>query len=210
MDISCEILKPETKIVVFDFDGTLYNKRGMVRRMMCGALLDWRMMLIERRTRKQLMGTWAGDKESFYNLFFQTMANGHRFSASYARWWYSTRYMPLMVKIIKKHYQLVPWVMPFIQQCKKLGVRLVVLSDYGHTTEKLQALGLEQSLFDWVVSAPELGGLKPAPQLMARVAEQMGVQPNQCLVIGDREDTDGALARSVGATYWRCNNEDPK
>ena len=210
MDISCEILKPETKIVVFDLDGTLYNKRGMVRRMMCGALLDWRMMLIERRTRKQLMGRWMGDRESFYNLFFQTMANGHRFSASYARWWYSTRYMPLMVKIIKKHYQLVPWVMPFIQQCKKLGVRLVVLSDYGHTTEKLQALGLEQSMFDWVVSAPELGGLKPAPQLMARVAEQMGVQPNQCLVIGDREDTDGELARAVGATYWRCNNEDPK
>ena len=210
MNISDKILKPETKIVVFDLDGTLYNKRGMVRRMMCGALLDWRMMLIERRTRKQLMGTWMGDRESFYKLFFQTMANGHRFSASYARWWYSTRYMPLMVKIIKKHYQLVPWVMPFIQQCKKLGVRLVVLSDYGHTTEKLQALGLEQSLFDWVVSAPELGGLKPAPQLMARVAEQMGVQPNQCLVIGDREDTDGALARSVGATYWRCNNEDPK
>lgn len=210
MDVLYKILKPETKIVVFDLDGTLYSKRGMVRRMMCGALLDWRMMLIERRTRKQLMGTWTGDKESFYNLFFQTMANGRRFSASYARWWYSTRYMPLMVKVIKKHCQLAPWVLPFIEHCKKLGVRLVVLSDYGHTIEKLQALGLEQSLFNWVVSAPELGGLKPAPQLMARVAEQMGVQPNQCLVIGDREDTDGELARSVGATYWHCNNEDPK
>ena len=202
MDISYEILKPETKIVVFDLDGTLYNKRGMVRRMMCGALLDWRMMLIERRTRKQLMGTWMGDRESFYNLFFQTMANGHRFSASYARWWYSTRYMPLMVKVIKKHCQFAPWVLPFIGYCKKLGVRLVVLSDYGHTIEKLQALGLEQSLFDWVVSAPELGGLKPAPQLMARVAEQMGVQANQCLVIGDREDTDGELAHVVNAGFY--------
>ena len=210
MDGLYKILKPETKIVVFDLDGTLYSKRGMVRRMMCGALLDWRMMLIERRTRKQLMGIWTGDKESFYNLFFKTMADGHRFSDSYARWWYSTRYMTLMVKVIKKHCQLAPWVLPFIGHCKKLGVRLVVLSDYGHTIEKLQALGLEQSLFDWVVSAPELGGLKPAPQLMARVAEQMGVQPNQCLVIGDREDTDGELARAVGATYWRCNNEDPK
>ena len=206
MNISSKILKPETKIVVFDLDGTLYNKRGMVRRMMCGALLDWRMMLIERRTRKQLMGTWMGDRESFYNLFFQTMANGHRFSASYARWWYSTRYMPLMVKIIKKHYQLVPWVMPFIQQCKKLGVRLVVLSDYGHTTEKLQALGLEQSLFDWVVSAPELGGLKPAPQLLYKVTEYMEVTPEQCLVIGDRNDTDGALAQAVGASFLLMKN----
>jgi FMN phosphatase YigB (HAD superfamily) len=76
-----------------------------------------------------------------------------------------------------------------------------VLSDYGHTKEKLQALGMECSLFDWVISAPELGGLKPASQLMACVAAKMGVPPNQCLIIGDREDTDGELARSVNAPF---------
>ena len=87
---------------------------------------------------------------------------------------------------------------------------MVVLSDYGHTQEKLQALGIDSALFDWVVSAPELGGLKPAPQLMESVVARMGVLPHQCLVIGDRDDTDGQLARSVGATYWRCNSEDQK
>lgn len=202
MDISYKILKPDTKVVIFDLDGTLYNKRGMVRRMMCGALLEWRMMLVERKTRKHLKGVWIGDSEAFYKTYFQTMANGRLFSEEYARWWYSMRYMPLMVKLLRKYYQPASWVMPFIKQCKELGVRLVVLSDYGHTSEKLEALGLDYSLFDWVISAPELGGLKPAPKLMARVSAQMGVHPNQCMVIGDREDTDGELARSVNAPFY--------
>ena len=210
MNLVSKLSTLNTKLIVFDLDGTLYNKRGLSLRMVLHAPLDIRKMQAERATRASMKGMWLGDEKHFDETYFQRMAARMHCSATAAEQWYNQRYMPLMVKIIKKHYQLVPWVMPFIQQCKKLGVRLVVLSDYGHTTEKLQALGLEQSLFDWVVSAPELGGLKPAPQLMARVAEQMGVQPNQCLVIGDREDTDGELARAVGATYWRCNNEDPK
>ena len=201
MDISYKILKPETKVVVFDLDGTLYNKKGMTRRMMFGAFFEWRMMLRERNTRKQLRGIWMGNKESFYHRYFETMASGRLYSADYARWWYNTRYMPLMVKVLKKYYKPADWVIPFVSQCKQLGIRLVVLSDYGHTKEKLQALGMECALFDWVISAPELGGLKPASQLMACVAAKMGVPPNQCLIIGDREDTDGELARSVNAPF---------
>jgi FMN phosphatase YigB (HAD superfamily) len=205
MDISYKILKPETKVVVFDLDGTLYNKKGLVKHMMFSALFEWRMMLKERKTRKQLRGIWTGNKESFYRLYFQTMATRCLFSIDYAQWWYNTRYMPLMVKVLKKYYCPAEWVIPFVSQCKLLGIRLVVLSDYGHTKEKLQALGLECSLFDWVVSAPELGGLKPASQLMACVAAKMGVQPHQCLVIGDRDDTDGELARSFNAPFVLVN-----
>lgn len=207
MEISYKILKPETKVVVFDLDGTLYNKNGMVRRMLFGALLEWRMMFVERRTRKKLRGVWMGDKDSFYDMYFREMSNGRLFSAEYARWWYNTRYMPLMVRVIKKYYQPVEWLEPFVSQCKTLGVRIVVLSDYGHTKEKIQALGLDDTMFDWVVSAPELGGLKPARQLLEKVAAKMGILPNQCLVIGDREDTDGELAKSVNVPFYLVEQE---
>lgn len=84
-----------------------------------------------------------------------------------------------------------------------MGVIVVVLSDYTHAKEKIQALGLDVKMFDWVVSAPELGGLKPARELMQVVAERMGVPSGQSVVIGDRDDTDGALARAAGATFWQ-------
>jgi FMN phosphatase YigB (HAD superfamily) len=190
---------------VLDLDGTLYSKHGMVKHMMASAILEWKMMLIERKTRKQLRGIWKGDKDSFYHMYFATMAQGHLFSQDYAKWWYETRYMPLMVKVIQKWHKPVEWLLPFVHQCKELGVRIVVLSDYGHAKEKIQALGLDESIFDWVISAPELGGLKPAAELMNRVAAKMGVQPHQCLVIGDRDDTDGELARSVNAPFMLVN-----
>lgn len=202
MQIASKILKSDTKVVVFDLDGTLYSKRGMVKHMMLSAPFDWRMMLIERKTRQHLRGVWAGDEKSFYQLYFSTMAHGHLFSEQYAKRWYETRYMPLMVKVLQKWYKPVQWLLPFLQQCRQQGLRLVVLSDYGHTKEKIQALGLDEFLFDWVVSAPELGGLKPAPELMARVATTMGVLPQQCLLVGDREDTDGELAKSVNAPFY--------
>jgi HAD superfamily hydrolase (TIGR01549 family) len=122
-------------------------------------------------------------------------------SADSVRQWYEHRYMPLMVNLIGKHHQAGDWVMPLIQQCRSRGIKLVVLSDYDHAEDKLQALGLSPKLFDWVVSAPALGGLKPAPQLLHQVAQQMGVAVEKCLVIGDREDTDGAMARATGAQF---------
>lgn len=82
-----------------------------------------------------------------------------------------------------------------------MGVHVVLLSDYGFAKEKLEALGLDTALFDWIVSAPELGGLKPASQLMDAVTGRMQVSSSQCLVIGDREDTDGAMARAAGAGF---------
>ena len=111
-----------------------------------------------------------------------------------------------MVSVIQRYYKPVEWLMPFVADCKKQGICLVVLSDYGHTHEKLHALNINENLFDWVVSAPELGGLKPAPEVLKKVLEKMKVTAEQCLVIGDREDTDGALAQSIGAAFQLIKN----
>lgn len=201
MKITHHILHPETRLVVFDLDGTLYSKRGMVWHMLCSAPMAWRRMLAERKTRKHLRGKYLRDEASFYNVYFQIMAQFTSSSPDAMRQWYDHQYMPLMVKVIEQHYTLANWVKPFIAACKKRGIYLVVLSDYGHTAEKLTALGADVAWFDWVGSAPQLGGLKPAPQLMEKIVERFGVSASQCLVIGDRVDTDGALATAVGARF---------
>ena len=80
---------------------------------------------------------------------------------------------------------------------------MILLTDYQGSNKKLEAIGLSADIFDWVVSAPELGGLKPAPELMYKVVERMQVTPQECMVIGDREDTDGDMARATGAAFFK-------
>lgn len=194
---------PNSQLVIFDLDGTLYDKRHLSLRMVLHALCDVRKMQAERKTRASIKGVWLGDEQTFYRTFFQGLAKLIGASTEEAQQWYEQRYMPLMVKMIGRYQPVGQWVLPYIDQCREKGIKMVVLSDYGHAADKLQALGLSPTLFDWVVSAPELGGLKPAAELLYRVAEKMGVAAEDCLVIGDREDTDGAMARAAGAQFQR-------
>lgn len=202
MQITPQILTPETRLVVFDLDGTLYAKTRMTWHMLSAApITDWRKMLAERKTRKLLRGQWLQDEESFNQIYFQSMAAICKTTATEICAWYNNSYMPLMVSVIRKNYKPSPWLLPFVEHCRKSSVRTVVLSDYGHVHEKLEALGIDEKIFDLVISAPELGGLKPAPQLMTQLLERMNVEPSQCIIIGDRDDTDGQLARNSGTRF---------
>lgn len=191
------------ELVIFDLDGTLYNKRGLSLRMVCHALFDIRKMQAERKVRSTMKGMWLGNETTFYDTYFQRLADALHLSLQSVQQWYNLRYMPLMVRLIGKYQPLGKWVLPFIEECREKGIKMVVLSDYGNAHEKLQAIGLSPTLFDWVVSAPELGGLKPASQLLHHVAERMNVLPHECLVMGDRDDTDGAMAHATGAQFYK-------
>ena len=199
MDTS--VLSPNTRLVIFDLDGTLYEKRGIIREMMMLGIGQWSLLSAERRTRKAFRGLYMGSEELFYRAFFHKMAKHTLLSVKQISKWYYKVYMPMMVRVLQRWHHAMPWVEPFVKECKERGIKMVVLSDYGHTHEKLDAIGLDANLFDWVVSAPGLGGLKPAHQLIYHVIEKMGVSSNECLVIGDREDTDGELARTIGAEF---------
>jgi FMN phosphatase YigB (HAD superfamily) len=79
------------------------------------------------------------------------------------------------------------------------GGKTALVSDYP-ATDKLQALGAA-GLFDLVVSNGEPGGpskLKPDPEGYLSAAQRLGVAPEACLVIGDRDDADGVAARAAG------------
>jgi HAD superfamily hydrolase (TIGR01509 family) len=87
---------------------------------------------------------------------------------------------------------------------RKAGGRTALVSDYP-ARDKLRALGVE-ALFEVVVASGEPNGpsrLKPHPQGYLRAAALLGVAPEQCLVIGDREDADGAAARAANMAFRR-------
>ncbi|HSU41797.1 MAG TPA: HAD family hydrolase [Polyangiaceae bacterium] len=82
------------------------------------------------------------------------------------------------------------------------GGRTALVSDYP-ARRKLEALGAS-GLFDVVVASGEPDGptrLKPHPGGMLRAAAALGIEPERCLVIGDRPDADGRAASAAGMAF---------
>lgn len=96
---------------------------------------------------------------------------------------------------------------PLLDQVKAFrnaGGLTAVVSDYP-AQYKLQALGCAD-LFDVVIANGEEGGpnfLKPHPEGYLKAAAQLGVAPERCLVIGDREDADGLAAERANMSFRR-------
>ena len=187
--------------VVLDLDGTLYDKTGLARRMV--RRLWWCLPLLaaERLARKNMHYVQYASQEEFFGAFFRHMSRGHWWTKSMAATWYHTTYMPTMIRLIRRYHSPRPEVMALVEEAKAKGLQLAIYSDYGCVIEKLEALGIDPSLFDLMVSAPELGALKPSEPCARRVMELLNAKPETTLFVGDREDKDGASAKAVGARF---------
>jgi FMN phosphatase YigB (HAD superfamily) len=89
-----------------------------------------------------------------------------------------------------------------VRNFKAQGGRTGLVSDYP-AERKLDALGCRE-LFDVIVANGERNGprrLKPDPEGYLLAAQLLDVAPAACLVIGDRDDADGAAARAAGMGF---------
>ena len=188
------------KAVIFDLDGTLYDKSGLARRLVFSQMLKGGLGMLkrEREVRKLLRGHHFDSEEAFYGAFFAHFAR-----PELARRWYFETYMPDMVRILREHYRIAPWVEKKIAEIRTSGQKVVVFSDYGCVREKLKAIGFKLEWADYLFEAPALGGLKPCKESFEKICQEIGQQPPECLMVGDREDTDGDGARSVGMAFKR-------
>lgn len=195
------------KAVIFDLDGTLYDNRHLPIQLVLSDPLKAFWMLSERLARKRLMGKEFESEQDFRRTQYRMIGVKHGSTAEQARLWYEKSYMPSMVRIIGEKHPVRPWVEPLVKQLKERGMKLAVFSDYAWTREKLAALGIDQTLFDVIIDSPALGGLKPCKRSFLTVIEMLGSTPQDTLMIGDREDTDGAGARAVGMDFFNVKRQ---
>lgn len=188
----------KTRLVIFDLDGTLYDKKRLPFRLILSQLTHLGMLGAERKVRSGMKGLALGSEADFYNEFYCRIAARCKHSAKEVREWYENSYMPAMARVLKRHYSIRDFWPEAIRELRKKGIKTAVLSDYGSVPVKLAALGFDASLADAVFSCPEFGALKPAPEPFLGVAAKLGVSPAECLAIGDRPDTDGLGARAAG------------
>lgn len=194
--------------VVFDLDGTLYDNKRLPMYLILADVFNVFVLSSERKARKQLKGIDFGCEEDLYEALFAKMAQLKRgLTPQKAREWYNTKYMPAQVGILGMYYTPRPCVQDLLQSIREKGMKVVLYSDYGCAEEKLMALNIDVSLFDAVVSAPELGGLKPSKASVVRLMEQQGLSSETCLMVGDRDDTDGDTAKAVGMDFYNVKKK---
>lgn len=198
-DIDCK----ETQAIVFDLDGTLYNKRFLPMRLLFSDLKHCRLLLAERQFRKQHYGEFFGSKSSFYNALYQHIAKKCGITVVEAEQWYEDKYMPLTIDILKNHYKVASYCVPLLFELQKQGIKLAVLSDYGYVEEKMQAIGLSPVFFKICASCPDMGGLKPNQEVMQMLLQKLNTEPEHTLMIGDRFDTDGLSAQRCGIKFLK-------
>lgn len=167
------------KAVVTDLDGTLYDKTGLAQRMVRRLWWCLPLMAVDR------------------------LAKGRCWRWIVRTAWHKRVYLPTMVRLIGRYCAPRQEVLNLLTEAKKQGLPIAVYSDYGCIEEKLQVLGIDASLFEVMVSAPQLGARKPSQTAAKKVLALLGADPKTTLFVGDRDDTDGETARLVGAKFLK-------
>lgn len=88
-------------------------------------------------------------------------------------------------------------VAPALAQLNGLRLGIVTNGDGQQQRAKVAALALDVR-FDVIVVSSEVGFPKPDPRIFDAAARGLGLRPERCLFIGDREDVDAIGARDAG------------
>ena len=196
----------DVKTVIFDLDGTMYDKRGLAARLVSRLWWCLPLLMAERFARRNAHYVQFATEEEFFDFFFTTMSRGHWWGPKIAERWYHLVYLPAMVRLIRRHHRVRPEVQELLHICRERGLQTAIYSDYGSVIEKLEALKVDPAQFDLLISAPQLGALKPSEPCARRVLELLQADPKTTLFVGDREDKDGASAKAVGAGFLLIDN----
>ena len=127
------------KAVVFDFDGTLYDKKNYPLHLILANPLDICKVGAERSVRKGMKDKDFETAENFDHAFFQQLAERQKVSVEKAQTWYNEAYLGRFLKILKKHYHAQPRVDELMEKLRDRDVKTAVFSDYQRTEERMEA-----------------------------------------------------------------------
>jgi putative hydrolase of the HAD superfamily len=193
--------------VAFDLDGTLYPTSSLYLRALPLALPNIRRLAAFNAARQTLRRLGSEDAE-----YRRNPPRGEEafrlLEASLAAPAMGMRPEEALAYIAREFYEKVESLFedlkPFRGVDKALdalaerGLRLAVLSDLP-PRRKLKLLGLE-GRFETALCSSASGYLKPAPEPFMMLAENLGLQPERILYVGNSPNVDARGANKVGMT----------
>jgi len=188
--------------IIFDFDGTLFDNAKIPFFMIAAFPPDILRIRKERLVRKRFAGCDFSTPGNYYRAFFSTMGKSRLNSPERMRNWFFNRYMPRMVRVLKKHYKPRPGAEDLFRRVNPDMLKLAVYSDYPLLRERMEAIGLAPDPGMPLYGPDSFGAQKPAVRPFLRIAGALGLAPEEILVIGDRKETDGYGAFFAGMRFF--------
>jgi len=192
--------------VVFDLDGTLYGMPWYMKPLLFASLVPHGMRLpAYMRVRAEHAGRDHGTGSALMTAMCADLGRRIGRPPQEMQAWVDGPFYGRFTGLLNFLRHTRPGLSGTLQDLRRRGVRLAVLSDFGRVTERLTALALDPSLFDCLQSSEEAGALKPAVRPFQTIIARWGLPPAEVLVVGDRDDTDGAGARAAGMQFMRLS-----
>ncbi len=198
------------KAVIFDLDGTLYDNTKLPGYVVVHSLCHLRYLYSERLCRHHMSGRFYGTKGATYKELFRRISAAAHKSEDKVQKWYWNEYMPLQVNMLERHFHKKSWVDGTLSSLRAKGIKLACFSEYSFIREKLKAIDISPDSFDLLVDAPTAGGCKPCRKAFLYIADKLECAPEEILMVGDREDTDGAGAEAANMGFVLVPKNDTK
>ena len=197
------------KGIIFDFDGTLFDNALIAFYLIAACPTDALRIWRERFVRRRFAGCDYASVEEYHRAFFAALGKASFRSPQKMRDWYFKHYMPRMVRVLQRHYQPRPGVQKLMLHFGSKAnrgneniPRIAVYSDYPFLEERMEALGVIHGSDVLLYGLESFGAQKPAAGPFLRIAADLGVRPEEVLVIGDRNETDGLGAFNAGMRFF--------
>lgn len=187
--------------VVFDLDGTLYDKRPVERFVATRMLLTLPRLLKYTKVRQSLAGTDFGSGEAIAR---ETLARLSGEAAAQAKWqrWIVERYEPLVLRAVGQVGRAQAGAVALLERLRAAGLRLGMVSDYRGADERLRAIGIDPSLFHFRLVTEELGAMKPAARIAGLTIAGMGLPGSRMVMVGDRAFADQRFAEACAMDFF--------
>jgi phosphoglycolate phosphatase/putative hydrolase of the HAD superfamily len=201
MDTSPFFICKNKKIkgILFDLDGTLYDQKKMRLCMLYdliiyyiarpGKLQELRIIYHFRKMRDTMTDGENLNEEQYLSVSRHLGIKQDAVKNIITRW---IEERPLRFMRRCRY----PYIPQLFQEIASRDLKIAIVSDYP-VTKKMHALGLHADVMISSVDS-DVNHFKPHPKGFLLAAKRLGLQNDECLVIGDRDDKDGLAADNAG------------
>lgn len=191
------------KGIIFDLDGTLYHMKWFMRPMMTfWAIPEPLLLPTYMRVRKEYVDKDMESGEKLLRNIAKKMGNEKKMYK-----WLTEKFYTSFLNTLKFMRNSRPGINEVLSSLKSSGIKIAVLSDYAKVEERLKILKIDTNLIDVMISSETEGHLKPGVGPFNKIQESFNINPQNILVVGDRDDTDGIAAKRCNMQFLKITDK---